>query len=179
MKALVIHCVILLFAPHVYGQSTRVQDRASDFESKGVGLTETLLKFSYQEHLPIAIEYVDRDSMNLPVDIRVRNETIAQALDSILSHGHGYAWTLRNGMIEIKNRHTSQRAEAQLNTVIPFFKIGTEERVDMASAVLWRELQVALDSGLRQQGFAGSFMGNSSIVEPATLHQKTVRQILS
>jgi hypothetical protein len=117
--------------------------------------------------------------MNLPVDIRVRNETIAQALDSILSHGHGYAWTLRNGMIEIKNRHTSKRAEAQLNTVIPFFKIGTEERVDMASAVLWRELQVALDSGLRQQGFAGSFMGNSSIVEPATLHQKTVRQILS
>jgi hypothetical protein len=109
----------------------------------------------------------------------VRNETIAQALDSILSHGHGYAWTLRNGMIEIKNRHTSQRAEAQLNTVIPFFKIGTEERVDMASAVLWRELQVALDSGLRQQGFAGSFMGNSSIVEPATLHQKAVRQILS
>jgi hypothetical protein len=80
IKALAITCIVLLFSPHIYGQSPHPEDRAHDFESKGVGLTETLLKFSDQQHLPIAIEYVDSDSMNRPIDISLRNETIAQAL---------------------------------------------------------------------------------------------------
>src|ERR1700694_5417880 len=136
MKALSITCVVLLFSSHVYGQSTSPKDRAYDFESKGVGLTEPLLRFSDQQHLPIAIEYVDSDSMSRPIDVSVRNKTIAQALDSILSHGQGYAWTLQNGIIEIKNKHSSKRAEAQLNTVIPVFDILAELRVDVACAAL-------------------------------------------
>jgi hypothetical protein len=179
MKALAITCVVLLFSPHVYGQSTHPKDRAHDFESKGVGLTETLLRFSDQQHLPIAIEYVDSDSMSRPIDVSVRNKTIAQALDSILSHGQGYAWTLQNGIIEIKNKHSSKRAEAQLNTVIPVFDIPAELRVDVACAALWRELRVALDPRLRQQGYGGSFLGSSSTIKPATLRNQTVRQILS
>jgi hypothetical protein len=179
MKLLAIIFIVLLFSPHIYGQSTRTRDRASDFQSKGVGLTETLLRFADQRHLPIAIEYVGRDSMNRPIDVNLRNQTIAQALGSILSHGQGYSWTLRNGMIEIKNRRASKRAEAQLNTVIPVFDIPPELRVDMACAALRRELRVALDPSLRQQGFGGHFPGNSSTIKPATLRNQTVRQILS
>ena len=41
-----IACGILLFVPCVYGQDTRIERPASDFNSKGVGLTETLLRFS-------------------------------------------------------------------------------------------------------------------------------------
>jgi hypothetical protein len=179
MKTLAINFIVLLLSPHIYGQSPHPEDRAHDFESKGVGLTETLLKFSEQQHLPIAIEYVDSDSMNRPIDISLRNETIFQALDSILSHGQGYAWTLRNGIIEIKNKHSSKRAEHQLNTVIPLFKIATEEPVALASAMLWRELQVALDPSLRSQGFASHFLVSSSTVKPFTFKNHTVRQILS
>jgi hypothetical protein len=112
-------CLVLLSSSQVRAQSIHAEDRASDFELKGVGLTETLLKFADQQHLPIAVEYVDRDSINRPINVSLRNQTIAQALDSILSHGERYVWTLRSGIVEIRNRRASKRGEAQLNTVIP------------------------------------------------------------
>jgi hypothetical protein len=172
-----IACGFLLFAPYVYGQDDPLERRVSDFDSKGVGLTETLLKFSHQQHLPIAVEYLDRASMDQPVEICLRNVTIGRALDSILHNGNGYRWRLRNGIIEVSNRHASQHAERQLNRVIPVFKISKGETVKMTSTMLWWNLQIALDPSLK--GFAGHVMGGSSTVKPATLHNRTVREILS
>jgi hypothetical protein len=178
VKGFAIACLVLLSTSQVRAQRIRAADHAFDFDSKDVGLTETLLKFTDRQHIPIAIEYLDGDSMNRPIDVSLRNDTIAQALDSILSHGQGYAWTLQNGIIEIKNRHASKRAEVQLNTVIPVFDISAGLRVDVACAMLWRELQVAHDPSLRQQGYGGDFLGDSSKINPATLRNQTVRQIL-
>jgi hypothetical protein len=118
-----IACGFLLFSPCAYGQGDSLERRASDFNPKGVGLTETLLKFSHEEHLPIAIEYIDRASMERPIDVSLRNKTIRQALDSILLNGNGYGWKLRDGIIEITNRHGSKHAEGLLNKVIPIFNI--------------------------------------------------------
>jgi hypothetical protein len=64
-----IACGFLLFSPCVYGQSSLLERRASDFDSKGIGLTETLPKFSHQEHLPPALEYIDGASMDQPIDV--------------------------------------------------------------------------------------------------------------
>lgn len=179
MKVLQITLIVLLFSLHAYGQSPHPEDRAHDFESKGVGLTETLLKFSVQQHLPIAIEYIDSDSMNRPIDVSVKNETIPQALASILSHGQGYTWKLQNGLIEIKNKHASKRSERQLNTVIPVFDIPPGMVVHVTSTFLWTELQVALDPKHAQRAYCRGFLGSSSTVKPATLRNQTVRQILS
>jgi hypothetical protein len=46
----------LLFAPLLYAQDNSLERPASDFSSSGVGLTETLLKFSQQQNLRIAVE---------------------------------------------------------------------------------------------------------------------------
>ena len=167
----------LLFSSCVYGQSSPLERRASDFDSKGVGLTETLLKFSHQQHLPMAIEYVDRASMDQPIDVRLQNKTVRQALDSILLNGNGYGWRLQNGIIEITNRHASKRAESQLNKVIPVFKIAEGETAQMSSTMLWWDLQMTLDPSIK--GFGGDVMGRSSTVKPETLHNRTVREILS
>jgi hypothetical protein len=172
-------CGFLLFPLCIYGQGSPLERRASDFDSRGVGLTETLLKFSHEEHLPMAIEYVDQASMDQPIDISVRNKTIRQALNSILLNGTGYGWRARNEIIEITNKHASKRAAGLLNSVIPVFKIADGETVQMASAMLWWELQIALDPSLKGKGFAGHTMGASSAVKPARLHNRTVREILS
>src|SRR5437016_10709626 len=76
-----IACGFLLFSPCVYGQSGPLERRASSFNSKGVGLTETLLKFSHEEHLPIAIEYVDRASMDRPINVSLRHKTLRRFLE--------------------------------------------------------------------------------------------------
>jgi hypothetical protein len=172
-------CGFLLFSQSIYGQSSPLERRISDFDSRGVGLTETLLKLSHDENLPLAIEYVDRASMDQPIDVSLRNKTIRQAINSILLHGTGYGWRAQNGIIEIRNKYASKHAEALLNRVIPVFKIAEGETVQMASTMLWWELQIALDHSLKGKGFAGHIMGASSTVKPTTLHNGTVREILS
>src|SRR2546427_7516116 len=166
-----IACGFLLFSPCVYGQSGPLERRASSFNSKGVGLTETLLKFSHEEHLPIAIEYVDRASMDRPINVSLRHKTIRQApLDSILLNGNGYRWKLRNGIIEITNKHGSKHAEGLLNKVIPVFKIPEGETAQMMSTKLWWQLQIALDPSIN--GFLGDIMATSSTVKSGTLHNR-------
>jgi hypothetical protein len=176
-----IACGFLLLSPCVFGQSSPLERRASDFDSKGIGLTETLLKFSHQEHLSLALEYIDRASMDQPIDVDLRSKTIRQALDSILLHGNGYGWRLRNGIIEVTNSHASKRSEGLLNRVIPVFKIseGAASTVKMTSAMLWLNLQMELDPSLKERGIGGDMPGNSSSVKPATLRNQTVREILS
>src|SRR5580765_6774746 len=98
-----IACGFLLFASSVSGQDNPLERSASDFNSKGVGLTETLLKFSHQQHLRIAVAYVDRESINQPIIVNLQNKTVRQGLDIILSNGLGYSCRLRNGIIEITN----------------------------------------------------------------------------
>ena len=51
MVSRAIACSFLLFAPCLYGQDNSLERPASDFDSKGVGPTETLLKFSHQQLL--------------------------------------------------------------------------------------------------------------------------------
>jgi hypothetical protein len=172
-----IACGLLLFASCVYGQDNPQERFASDFESKGVGLTETLLKFSHQQHLRIAIEYVDQPSMDQPIVISLKQTTVRQALDSILRNGNGYSWRSRNGLIEITNRRGSKRAENQLSMVIPVFEIADNATAKMASVMLWWNLQIALDPSIK--GFGCHVPGRSSTVKPANLRNQTVREILS
>jgi hypothetical protein len=45
--------------------------------------------------------------------------------------------------------------------------------------MLWWNLQMALDPKLKEKGVAGDFPGIPSTVKPTTLHNRTVREILS
>ena len=169
----------LLFACCVRGQDNPLARPADDFESRGVGLTETLLRFSHQQHLRIAIEYVDRASIDQPIEVNLQNKTVRQALDSILQSRQGYSWRFRNGIIEITNSRASKRAQSQLDTIIPVFTIPDGETAKMASVMLWWNLQLSLDKKLK--GFGGDVPGDarSPTLKPATLHNRTVREILS
>jgi hypothetical protein len=171
--------VFLVLSPCVYAQSGSLERPVADFTSKGVGLTETLLKLAHEEHLPVAVEYVDRASIEQPIYVSMQNKTVRQAIDSIPRNGHGYSWRLQNGIVEITNRHVSKHAEGQLNRVIPVFEIPEGETVKLASVMMWWNLQIALDPNLKEKGFGGSIMGRSSTLKSATLHNRTVREILS
>ena len=179
MASRAIVCGFLFFAPLVYAQNNRVDRPASDFNSSGIGLTETLLRFSHQQNLRIAVEYVDRASMDEPIAVNLQNKTVRQSLDAILRHGRGYSWRSRNGVIEITNRLVSKHAESQFDTVIPVFTIPDNETTKMASVMLWWNLQLKLDKTLK--GFGGDVMGDARTprVKGATLHNRTVREILA
>ena len=169
----------LFFAPCLYGQDNSLERPASDFNSKGLGLTEALLKFSHLQHLRIAVEYVDRESIDQPIIVDLQNKTVRQGLDVLLSNGRGYSWQLRNGIVEITNTRGSKRAEKQLSVVIPVFEIVDGETAKMASVTLWWNLQLTLDPKLK--GYGGDILegAETSTVKPAVLHNRTVREILA
>jgi len=179
MVSRAIACGLLLFAPCLYGQDNSLERPASDFDSKGVGLTETFLKFSHQQHLRIAVEYVDRASMDQPIIVNLQNKTVRQGLDTILRNGHGYSWRLRSGIVEITNRRGSKRADEQLNMVIPVFRIADGETAKVASVTLWWNLQLKLDPTLK--GYGGDILesAEASTVKPAVLQNRTLREILA
>jgi hypothetical protein len=174
----IIVCGLLAFASCANGQGRDSLDRTVPaFESKGVGLTETLLKFSDQAHLLLAIAYVDRASLEQPIDVSLRRKSVRQSLDFILMHGDGYQWNLHDGIIAITNKHASRHANDLLNKVIPVFEIPADSTVQMSSMMLWWQLQITLDPSTK--GFGGDVVGKSSTVRPVILHKRTVREILS
>jgi hypothetical protein len=167
-------CGLLLLSPLAGAQTSLVDRRASDFESKGVGLTKTLLEFSDREHVPMAIEYVDRGSMERAVEVHLRDKDIRQSIDSILRNGNGYRWNLRNGLVEVTNTHASKRLERLLDVVIPDFQIAGGENALVASTMLWWDLQRRIDQKI--PGFGGDIAGRSSTVMPTKPRNRTVRQ---
>ena len=179
MVSRAISCGFLFFASCLYAQDNSLERLASDFDSKGVGLIEALLKFSHQQHLRIVVEYVDRESMDQPISVNLQDKTVRQGLDIILCNGHGYRWRLRNGIVEITNSRGSKRADKQLNMVIPVFTVADGETAKMASVMLWWNLQLTLDAKL--QGYGGDILegAEASTVKPAVLHNRTVREILA
>jgi hypothetical protein len=170
---------LLLLSSAVYGQGVPLERSVSDFHSEGIGLTETLLKFSHQEHFPIAIEYVDRASLDNPIKVSLRSTTIRQGLNAILLQSQDYRWRLHNGIVEITNSHAREGAEDLFRKVIPVFEIKEQTTVIWASVLLWQLLQMVLDPTVK--GFAGDIMGplGPPTLKPVTLHNRTVEEILS
>jgi hypothetical protein len=170
---------LLLLSSVVYGQGVPLERSVSDFHSEGIGLTETLLKFSHQEHFPIAIEYVDRASLDNPFKVSLRNTTIRRGLNAILLQSQDYRWRFHNGIVEITNRHDRQGGEGLLRKVIPVFEIKKQTTAILASATLSMSPQMVLDPKIK--GFAGNIMGGVGppTLKPVTLHNRTVEEILS
>jgi hypothetical protein len=171
--------VFLLLSPSVYAQSDSLERPAADFASKGVGLTETILKFAHEQHLPVAVEYVERESIDQPIAVSLHNKTVRQGLNAILRNGRGYSWRMRNKIIDIRNEHGSKRADKQLDTIIPIFEISNSASAKAASAMLWMNLRMKLDPSMKGFAISVGEGAEASKVTPATLHNRTVRQILA
>jgi hypothetical protein len=172
-------CVFLLFAPLLHAQDSALERTASDFRSSGIGMTEMLLRFAHQQNVRVAVEYVDRDSLNQPIAVSLHNKTVRQGINAILRNGRAYSWRMRNGIIEIRNEHGSKRADKQLDTVIPAFEISNSASAKAASAMLWMNLRMKLDPSMRGFTISVGEGAEASKVTPATLHNRTVREILA
>jgi hypothetical protein len=179
LTRLLVVTLIMSFAAQWQSLPAAERKQVFAFDSKGVGLTETILRFSHQFKVPMAIEYTDEESMNRPLDVSVRSATAGQALNSILHNETGYTCHLRDGIYSISHVNASRRAEKLLNTVIPMFTISEGETVLETSIVLSWDLEVASDPAREAKGFGVSALGRSSTVKPATFHNRTVREILS
>lgn len=115
MVSRAIACSFLLLAPCVYGQDAPVERPASDFTSKDVGLTETLLEFSHQQRLRIAVEYVDRASMESPRETSEYLMHIPSCSAVCSADFGGYPVNVGYMLLKLKGQHRASPGMPYLN----------------------------------------------------------------
>jgi len=183
MHAVRIFSWILLVCSLSFALSTAAQEitrrEITGFNSEGMGLTATVLRFCAQEKLPVAITYIDAQSLREPLTISLGRMSVAQALDSILKQHSTYRWIWRGGMVEITNEHSPSGPRNVLDTVIPVYELRGKTTVQSASVLLWMSLELVLNPGPR--GFAGGYDPGdvSQAIGSVRLVNRSVGEILS
>jgi hypothetical protein len=96
--------------------------RVETFDNQEKTLIETLLKVADEFHLPMGIEKVENVTINRPIQVRLKNVTVAQILDACIRQATNYSWAIRDDVILISSHSLEARASNLFNFVIPRFK---------------------------------------------------------
>ena len=166
-----------------FGASTAGQEitrnQISGFRSEGVGLVATILRFSEEEKLPVAIEFIDAKALRQPLSVALGRMSIAQALDTILRHAPLYHWRWQDGILRITNENSLHGSNNLFDTVIPVFELKRKATVQEASVLLSMSLQNLISGSVN--GYAGDFDPGDvrQSVGPVKLLHETVAEILS
>ena len=58
----------------------KLDKNVENFETAGRTLIQSVLDIAYQHELPMGIEYLSRDALSRPIDLRFQNESIGKFL---------------------------------------------------------------------------------------------------
>ena len=152
-------CGLSVGAPTASQEITRNQ--ISGFRSEGVGLVATILRFSEEEKVPVAIEFIDSQALRQPLAIDLGRMSIAQALDAILKHAPQYRWRWQDGIVQITNQDSPHGSKNLLETVIPIFELKRRATVQEASVLLSMYLQNVISGGASRAMQVTSIRGMS------------------
>jgi hypothetical protein len=97
--------------------------RLDRFEGAGKPATELLLDLAYKYRLPMAIEYVDRESSTRPIKVVLRDKTVGQALATIVATMPGYALSTSEGLVDVYSPHAREDPSNGLNFVVKNYDV--------------------------------------------------------
>lgn len=143
-----------------------------------LSVLDSLLKLGREHHIPMGIEYVDRELVERQITVSLNRTTVSKAMDSILQHAQGYHWRAEDGVIIITNKGTPRGPQNLLDRVLPNFVIP-QVTIGEASHVLWMTLHADVHPGTK--GWVGSYSPGISRqrVGPLNLQKVTTRQVLN
>src|SRR5690242_6354239 len=123
----------------LYGQSRStatlsLSRRVPFFEVKQQNLIDALLSFGAQEHVPIAIDYIDKAAFQERLNLQFRERTLRQTLDGLTDRG-GYRWFMAGSVISVTHAGARTGKSNLLNTRIPRFRIGETSMQEASFAV--------------------------------------------
>jgi hypothetical protein len=147
------------------------------FAVKQRNLIDALLSFGQQEHVPIAIEYIDKPAFRRLLTFEFRNRPASDVLDTI-TQAVGYQWHLSRHVVSVTHRGALVGKSNLLNVRIPQFRIG-ETSMHEAGLALYLHLYFILNP--HSNGIAGDSPGGNPAFRtgPFDLTNATVRDILN
>jgi hypothetical protein len=147
------------------------------FEASQPSAVDALLQLGRQQHLPVAIEYVDTDLLRRPVILSLRRTTIGGAMRAILGPEKGYRLRCREGVVVITRADTPSIAESTLAHTLATFSVP---RCTIQAASNALRMALELETHPSTRGFVGDYSpGNTEdMVGPLSMRNVTVRQVL-
>jgi hypothetical protein len=147
------------------------------FAVKQRNLIDVLLSFGQQEHIPVAIEYIDKAAFQRRITIEFRQRRVKEILDAI-THPVGYRWSINGGVVTVTHVGALTGRLNLLNARIPRFRIG-ETSMHEASLALRLHLYFVINPN--SGGIVGDDPGGNLAFRagPFDLKNATVREILN
>jgi len=132
--------------------AAKLRAEVRDFDNHGEPLISTLMRIAAENQLPMGIERIVKDALEKPVHVQLSRGTVSALLDSCVRQFPGYAWTVRNGAVNVYGEEHKWPANI-FNEVIPLFEVQ-DQSAGMIQLQLARTLIV---QALKPKGIAGSF----------------------
>src|SRR5258707_5627867 len=76
-------------------------EKKVNFETAGKTFIESVLDIAYQHDVPMGIEYVGRDAVSRPINLRFQNESVREILVALTRQIPEYQITFSDGLVDI------------------------------------------------------------------------------
>jgi len=172
--------LVLVLNPHVVAAkagkdretlslSARLRIRVPRMDETHASPVQTLIHTALRYQLPFALEYVDRDAMELRPRLKLPAATVQQRIELLVGMLPGLKVSFSGGLVDVYALAARSDPSNLLNTVLRQFKA---QRVDagLADSMLHGALLAQL---MPTTGFGGSFGGVGG--SPVTIDAHNVR----
>ncbi|HEV2349766.1 MAG TPA: hypothetical protein VG028_07980 [Terriglobia bacterium] len=153
----------------------RVESRVAQFDAKGRPLIRAILDLANEYELPLGIEYIDREAVWQPLNLKLSNKSVCEILEALVAQLPQYKMRVSAGAVEIYSPKARADASNLLNTVVENFAV-TDKSPRMASAAIYAAM---MSEHHEMCCLAGSVL--ESVGEPKTtinLKNRKVYEIL-
>ncbi len=163
-------------APRLRPLQEKLDTHIPRFDNTGRPLVESILELAYEYHLPMGLEYVNRDAVRRPLDLKLRDSSVRDIIASLVTQVPGYQVSFSNGIVQIYSPKARADPSNLLNAVIDNFEV--KDRDAQATSVdVFTALAVKLNprTNVVSSTAVGS-LGSSKLT--LQLQKKKVREIL-
>src|SRR5579872_2815893 len=105
----------------------KLDKRVQYFDAAGRTLVENVVDLAYEYQLPLGIEYLDREALRRPIDLRLQNESVRGILTAIVQQVPEYSVTFSDGLVDIFDPQEREDRSNLLNTIIKNVNITGRE----------------------------------------------------
>jgi hypothetical protein len=149
----------------------KLEQRVDHFETDGRTLVESVLNIAFEHELPVGIEYLNREALTHPIDLRFQKQSIREILKALAQQIPEYQITFSDGLVDIFIPRMRQDPSNLLNTVIKDFKVS-----DLDAAEANAELACALAQEIDPSRVCLSSIARGQLgTQKITIHMRNAR----
>jgi hypothetical protein len=97
------------------------------FDTAGRPLIAVLIDLAYEYELPMGIEYLDRESLTVPIDLRLQDESVRAILIATIQQVPEYQVAFSGGLVDVFVPRERENTSSLLNKVIKDFNVAEQD----------------------------------------------------